>query len=118
SAWLKRWGLPAVVGVIAVSGLVLEKLYGNPVVWQALQLLGERASQALIAADRASGGPKGLVVHADGDPGAALGYAPTWLLHDAGDALLALASPAFLAALAAGALAFGLLVLRRRRGAS
>lgn len=117
SAWLKRWGLPVVVGVVAGGGLLLDKLYGNPVVWQTLQLLGERASQALMAADRSAGGPKGLVIHDDGDIAGVLGAAPGWLLHDAGTALAQLASPAFVAAIAVGALAFGALCLRRQRGA-
>lgn len=117
SAWLKRWGLPVVVGGTVAGGLVLDKVYGNPIVWQALQLLGERASQALMAADRSGGGPKGLAIHSDGDIAGALGMIPGWLLHDAGTALAQLASPAFVAAVAVGTLAFGALWLRRQRGA-
>jgi hypothetical protein len=30
SAWLKRWGLPAVVAGLALLAGVLDKLYGNP----------------------------------------------------------------------------------------
>jgi len=117
SAWLKRWGLPVVVGGIVGGGLVLEKVYGNPIVWQTLQLLGERASQALMVADRSGGGPKGLVIHSDSDLEGVLGIVPGWLLHDAGSALAQLASPAFLAAVAVAVLAFGALWLRRQRGA-
>jgi hypothetical protein len=117
SAWLKRWGVPAVVAATLAGGLVLDKVYGNPVVWRTLQFLGERASQALIATDRSGDGPPGLAFHSAQDVDGLLGGAPGWLLHDAGVALLQLASPAFLAVLMASSLAFGALVLRRQRGA-
>ncbi|MFY9510518.1 MAG: hypothetical protein WAQ05_06050 [Rubrivivax sp.] len=117
SAWLKRWGVPVVVGGIVGGGLVLERVYGNPIVWDLLRSLGLHASQALMAVDRSGNGPKGLVIHDDADIGGALGLIPGWLLHDAGQALLLLASPAFVASLLLGALAFGGLWLRRARGA-
>lgn len=117
SAWLKRWGVPVVVGGIVVGGQLLERLYGNTLVWDTLKLLGTRATQAMIAVDRSGGSPRGLVIHADGDIANALGMIPGWLLHDAGQALLLLASPAFVAALAGGALGFAALWLRRARGA-
>lgn len=117
SAWLKRWGLPVVAGVVGGGGLLLDKLYGNPIVWETLLGLGARASQALMVADRTGNGPKGMVIHDDGDIAGALGMMPGWLLHDAGSALAQLASPAFLAATAVGLLAFGALWLRRQRGA-
>lgn len=117
SAWLKRWGVPLVVGGLVVSGLLLDRLYGNPVVQRTLKFLAESASQALIAVDRSGHGPKGLAIHPGEDVDAALSVVPGWLLHDAGQALAMLATPGFVAVLAASALAFGLLVLRRQRGA-
>ncbi len=48
SAWLKRWGVPLVVAGTGVAGLVLDKVYANPVVWQTLHFLSESASRALI----------------------------------------------------------------------
>ena len=116
SAWLKRWGLPVVVGVVVVGGQVLDRLYGNRIVWNVLDTLGTKASQAFLGADR---GPKsaGLVIERGDDMVGAMSVAPGWLLHDLGSALAQLASPAFVAALLAGAAAFGLLVLRRQRGA-
>ena len=117
SAWLKRWGLPVVVGGIVGGGLLLERLYGITWIWDTLRLLGTRASQALMVADRSGDGPHGFVIEHGDEIAGALSAMPGWLLHDAGQALLLLASPAFAAALAAGALAFGALWLRRSRGA-
>jgi ABC-2 type transport system permease protein len=116
SAWLKRWGLPVVVGTIAIGGLWLDKVYGWPIVWDVLRLLGTRASQAFIATDRGSAAGGLNIRHAD-ELGGVLESVPGWVAHDAGLALAAAASPAFLAALAVAALAFGLLWLRRQRGA-
>ncbi len=110
SAWLKRWGVPMVVGVLAVGGLVLDKFYGILAVWDALGFIGERASQAFISLD---GGHQ--VENAE-QLGAMLAELPSLLAQDAGLALAQLASPGFMAVLAVGAAAFVLLVLRRRHG--
>jgi ABC-2 type transport system permease protein len=116
SAWLKRWGLPVVVGTIAIGGLWLDKAYGWPVVWDVLRLLGTRASQAFIATNREAAASGLGIEHVD-ELGSVLESVPAWVAHDAGQALAAAASPAFVAALAVAALAFGLLWMRRRRGA-
>ncbi len=116
SAWLKRWGVPAVAGVLVVGGTLLDRLYGNPVVWQVLRTLGDEASRAFLVAGRGSGTPP-FVVHGPAEIDGALAALPGWALADAGHALARLAAPSFVAALLAGAAAFALLVLRRQRGA-
>lgn len=116
SAWLRRWGVPAVAALVGIGGLVLDRAYGNPVVWDIVGALAGRASRSLIAADRSGAG---LRIEGDAPDAvvAALAAVPGWCLHDAGQALRLLASPAFVAALAVAAAGFGLVVLRRRRGA-
>jgi hypothetical protein len=116
SAWLKRWGLPVVAGTLFFGGMILDKVYGLKIVWQVLTTLSTNAGRALIAADRAPGAG-GLVIQHPDDIGAVLGVLPGWALADAGHALAALASPAFVGAVLVGAAAFGLLWLRRQRGA-
>ena len=116
SAWLKRWGVPLIVAGTGVAGLVLDKVYANPVVWQVLHFLSESASRALLVSDR-GGAPRDFVIEHPDDLTRVLAIAPGWLLHDAGSALAMLASPAFVATAAAGTAAFGLLWLRRARGA-
>ncbi|MFO1271872.1 MAG: hypothetical protein U1F50_09380 [Rubrivivax sp.] len=117
SAWLKRWGVPAVAGVLGVGGLVLDRAYGNPVVWQVLRALGDGASRAFLVAERGVGASAAFVVRSPEEIGDTFAALPAWALADAGHALARLASPAFAAALLAGAAAFALLVLRRQRGA-
>lgn len=113
SAWLKRWGVPAVAATLGLGGLVLDKGYGNPVVWEVLGTLGRNAGQSLVFADRAAPvhvqSPEQLVD--------VLPMVTRLMTHDAGVALGLLAQPAFVAALAAAAAAFGLLWWRRMRGA-
>ncbi len=116
SAWLKRWGVPVVAAVLGLGGLVLDRVYGNPVVWKVLGTISQGASKAFLVADRGEGG-KPFVINGPGQIGDALGQLPAWALGDAGHALANLATPAFLAAVAVGAASFGLLVLRRTRGA-
>ena len=113
SAWLKRWGLPALLAVTALLGSVLDKLYGNPVVWDLGSRLLTHAGQSFITG-KAPGG--GLRLSPGSDPTDALQALPGALLTDAGHAVAALADPLLLLALAVSAACFGLLVLRRRRG--
>lgn len=115
SAWLKRWGVPVVAGTIGIGGLILDKLYGTQVVWQVLGTLTESAGRALLMADRASP-QRALSIPAGSDGLDFLRSLPGWALHDLGQALQAVFSPAFAAALLVAAAAFALLVLRRARG--
>lgn len=112
SAWLRRWGLPAVVAGVLLLGSVLDKVYGNPLVWRLGADLIQHAAQSFITG-RSGGGVKLLPGQ---DPLRALQALPAWALRDAGHALQALASPLLAGALGVAAAAFALLVLRRRRG--
>lgn len=113
SAWLKRWGLPAVVGAYLVAGGVLDKVFGNPVVWDVTSRLLHGAGQSLIG----TRGGGGLRYKAGEDPSSMLQAFPGWIAADAGHAVAALASPLLLGGLLVSAGCFVLLVLRRQRGA-
>ncbi len=116
SAWLKRWGLPVVAAVIGISGVVLDKFFGWPIVWETLKIIGRSAGRSFFGADR-DGGPQ-LKNVADADGAAQiLQVLPSWAMEDLGLALHALLSPVFIAGLAVAGAAFMLLVLRRSRGA-
>ncbi len=114
SAWLKRWGVPVVAGVLGIGGLLLDKIYGITVIGDALRVLGTQASRALFAADRAALGD--VHIETPDQMNGVLSVIPGWALADAGHALALLVSPAFIGALLVGAAAFGLLWLRRQRG--
>ena len=102
--------------IIGGGGLFAEKVYGSRVMWETLRALFEHAGRALIGADRASG--QGAIrIGPESQLSEMLPALPAWLLHDAGHAILQLATPAFAAAALIGAAGFALLVLQRRRAA-
>ena len=112
SAWLKRWGLPALVAGLLVAGGLLDKVYGNPVITAVGERLFTLAGQSFVTG-RA---PSSMKMVPGEDPTAAMGALPGALWADAGHALAALADPLLALALAVSCACFGLLVLRRRRG--
>jgi ABC-2 type transport system permease protein len=116
SAWLKRWGLPVVAAVIGVSGVVLDKFFDWPIVWDTLQIIGRSVLRSFFGNDR-DGGPQ--LRHVADAEGATqiLQALPSWAMEDLGGALQALLSPVFAIGLVVAGVAFMLLVLRRSRGA-
>lgn len=111
SAWLKRWGMPVVALTLGVGHGVLSKLYGITWIGDTLTYLFMQAARAVIAT-----ADDGKEIKRLEEIDALLPSLPAWFAQDAGNAVLALASPGFVAAVAAGVLMFGLLVLRRQRG--
>jgi ABC-2 type transport system permease protein len=116
SAWLKRWGWPVLAAVVGVGGLVLDKVYGNPIVWQVLGTLGRFARQGFIAA-QPDADPERWNIRSPHDADVVLSILPKNLLLDGVDALGQLVSPTFVAVAVVAVAAFMLLVLRRQRGA-
>ncbi len=114
SAWLKRWGLPAMIGGIAMLGLWAEKVYGSRVVWETLTELLFEAGYAMLSTV-ARGHNFRFDPRDEGS--AALGELPAWAGTDALASLQALASPLLLGALIVAGGCFMLLILRRQRGA-
>jgi ABC-2 type transport system permease protein len=111
SAWIKRWAQPALAAVSLLGVYWLDARLPQPMVGPAFRRMGTEALYALVAPDLFDG-PQQL---AQGNMAAAVGDLPTALWHDTLRVLDSAASPAFLAALAGGALCFALLVLRRQR---
>lgn len=110
SAWLKRWGVPAVVLAVGIGGAVLSKVYGLPIVWDLIAAQQQGAKLALAAA------PASLIdqltrLQFSGEPFSAMG----WATQDALIALGNLASPHFIGGLLVAAGCFALLVLKRSR---
>ncbi|HEX2012696.1 MAG TPA: hypothetical protein VJN44_17345 [Roseateles sp.] len=109
SAWLKRWGVPMVIGAVVIGGNVLAKVYGNPIVWKLLEAQLHGAASAFFDHE----GEFDRLRHA---PEALGGAVARWALEDGWQALLGLASPHLIGGLLVAAGCFALLVLRRRRG--
>ena len=112
SAWLKRWGLPVLVAGISVLGSVLDKVYGNPVVWDLGGRLFTEAGHAFVVGKTHGG----LRFTPGSDAVEVLRAYPGWALQDGLHAIQALANPLLPLALAVSAASFALLVLRRHRG--
>lgn len=112
SAWLKRWGLPSVIAGVGVIGLVLDKLYGSPVVWEVLQSLLSSAIGSFGAP-----GSNSMNIGPSTDVDQLLSDTPARMWATTLDALSAMASADFAAAMAVSAVCVALLVLRRQRGA-
>ena len=113
SAWLKRFGLPAIVLGLGLGGLTLDKLYGWPIVWQLLQAQHGGALKAMLA------DPERLQLQLAalnvGGPGSF--RAAAWALQDSLNAVQQLASPHFIGGLIVAAGCFALLVFKRSRSA-
>jgi ABC-2 type transport system permease protein len=104
SAWLKRWGVPVLLAVVGLGGLLLREAYDMPWLLDTVAALWRRGAEALA--------PLQAVMLEQAQPG----QVPGLLLQDLGHRLQDLASPLFIVALAVSAVSFGLLLLRRQRG--
>lgn len=111
SAWLQRWAVPVVVATSLLGVYWLDARLPQPLVGPAFSRMGEEALFALLA-PALFDGPQRV---AQGDLLSAVDRLPAALWQDSLQVLDSAASPAFLAALAGGALGFALLVLRRRQ---
>ncbi len=108
SAWLKRWGVPLLGLALGIGHTVLRARLGNPVIGDTLRDFFVNARLAIVASPPPGrGGLAALVTTLDD--------APRWFLADGLEALKNLGQPLFAVALLIGAVAFGLLVLRRGR---
>jgi ABC-2 type transport system permease protein len=110
SAWLKRWGVPAVAIVLGVGGAVLANVYGNPIVRDLLRAQIQGAASALLAR------PEGLREQLHGlDASGGVFQAGSWALHDALAAVDKLGSPHLIGGLLIAIGCFALLMLKRSR---
>lgn len=114
SAWLKRWGIPALVGGLAIGHAVLYKSFGTPII-------GQTVREWLAGAALALTGTKGPLHFSNLDrPDHFAQFLQAWpgaLWDNLASAIGLLAVPQLVLGLALAAGCFGLLVLRRQRGA-
>jgi ABC-2 type transport system permease protein len=103
SAWLKRWGVPALAAVLGFGGLILEQGYGEPIVFRLIGGVFDHFMRAVL--------PQGFSI----SPTDSLGPLTGWLWRDALQALQATVSLPFVAGLLIAAAGFALIVLRRAR---
>jgi hypothetical protein len=112
SAWLKRWGLPALGVAVLGGGVYLEKVQGTRIVWDLLKAQFTGAAHALLGnSQKLEAGWKDFLL--TGEP------IPDFLsqvLKDLGSSFAGLASANLVGGLTVAAACFGLLILKRRRG--
>jgi hypothetical protein len=108
SAWLKRWGVPALGAVFGLGGLILAKGYGMPQVFDVIEALSTRFFAAMVPLASTGGSGDFLL------PGG-LAKLPAAMAADAGSLLSDLASPLSLLVIAISAGCFALIVLGRRK---
>jgi hypothetical protein len=111
NALFRRWGVPVLLVALGLGSVVLEKLFGQPLLGQSLAYLGQHAGLALAGA---SG--QGVSVNENTPPAEAMAGIPVWALHDFSVALQAAASWQFVASLAVSGALFVALVGWRQRG--
>lgn len=112
NALFKRWGLPVLVVGLGLSSVVLEFVFGQPMLGQALSRLARAGGLSLAGA-----GGRGVSVSDQTEIAQALQALPAWAAQDLWAAVQQTASPAFLAALVVAAGLFAALVWWRQRGA-
>lgn len=112
SAWLKRWGIPAVALTLGVGGAILKEGYGITFVFDLLEAQFDGAARALVADPELLGSKLQTLERPGGM------FSPSaWALGDALSALQHLVSPHLIGGLIIAAGCFALLVWKRSRNA-
>jgi hypothetical protein len=112
TAWFRRWGIVILAVGIGLGSVVLERVFGQPVLTDVLGTLFRNAAFSLKGPDSGS-----LVIDNVSDIESVLAVVPGWAVEDAGQSLALLPSPLLLGALLVAAACFALLVQWRQRGA-
>ncbi len=113
TALFRRWGIPILAVGLGLGSLVLERLFGQPLLVNAIGRMAENGGRALVSADG-----KGFAIESGSDAASALTQLPGWALRDLGVAVADLASPWLLGGLLFAFACFAALVMWRQRGAS
>jgi hypothetical protein len=111
NAFFRRWGLPLLVVAVALTSVGMDRLFGQPLLAQAIGLLSSHAATSMAGASHGAGIP----VEGAGQVQAGLSLLPGWAVRDFTAAVRDLVQPAFVGACAASALFFAALLWWRRR---
>jgi ABC-2 type transport system permease protein len=112
SAWFRRWGVVILSVGIGLGSVVLDRVFGQPVLTDLIGHLFAQAGRSV-----ANSGQSDLVVNNVSDVQGALTHVPSWAWHDGWQAVGLLASPVLAGAVAVAAGAFVMLVRWRQGGA-
>lgn len=112
TAWFRRWGLVILAVGVGLGSLLLDRLFGQPMLSDLIGAWLANAGQSV-----ANSGQSSLVVQNISDVQGALAYVPAWAWHDGLAAIQLLASPLVVGGVAFAAACFAMLVHWRRTGA-
>jgi ABC-2 type transport system permease protein len=112
NAVFKRWGLPVLAVALGLGGVLLENIFGWPLLQQTLAPLVQSAGLSIAGASGES-----MTVDSKTAPDVALSALPGWAATDFAAALHLLVSVRFVLGLVVAAVLFYGLVLWRQRGA-
>jgi len=112
SAYFKRWGWVVLTVGLGLGGLLLDRVFGQPLVSTVTKGWLNHAATAFV-----NGGNGGLTVQGPGDATQALQHLPLWALYDWVAAVRELPSLLLLGGLVVSAGCFAGLVVWRQRGA-
>jgi ABC-2 type transport system permease protein len=113
TAWFRRWGIVILAVGIGLGSVIMDRIFGQPILFQLLSEILSQAGKALVnsgGADLDADKPESIQT--------VLGLIPSWAVADAGTALKLALSPLFAGGLAVAAACFAGLVQWRQRGAS
>lgn len=112
TAWFKRWGLVILAVGLGLGSLILERVFGQPVLADLFgELLGRAGRSVAVTSDGH------FVIEKVDDIQGILSEVPRWALADAGQALGLLATPLLAGVLVASGACFFMLVRWRQAGA-
>lgn len=112
TAWFRRWGVVILAVGVGLGSVVLERVFGQPLLTKLIGHLFVQAGRSV-----ANAGQSGLVVNNVSDVHAALGHVPAWAWHDGLQAVGLLASPVLVGGVVVAAGSFAILVRWRQGGA-
>ncbi len=113
TAWFRRWGWVILAVGVGLGSVLMDRLFGQPLLVQTLGQLLAHAATAMI-----HGGDGSFRIEGANDGFAALRGLPAWAVRDFAQALRDLVSPLLAGALVFAAGCFALVVDWRQRGAS
>lgn len=113
NAWFRRWGLVVLAVGLGIGGMVMDRIFGQPVVTELVRELLVNAARSLAGAGGGS-----MTIGSNEDADLVLRLVPGWAWHDLLAALRLAASPLLAGALLFAGACFALLIDWRRRGGS
>ena len=113
SAWLKRWGVPVLIGVVGAGGALLKEAYGQPWLLDSAKALAERVGASMFPG---AAGDAGVHLEDKVVMSGQLEGVSQWLMTDLQLRVADLASPWLILAVVLSAAGAWAVLFRRQQG--